>query len=260
MRIAIAGVSGLVGSALAKAAQAAGHEVVGLSKESGTDVLQPAGLADALAGAEALVDVVQSPSLDEEGATAFFTAAATNLGAAAHEAGVRRTVVLSIIGVDKIAESDTEAGTGFDGYYRAKYAQELACVAHAPGPHVVRSAQFHDIARQAIGWGRDGDRTTVPDLVTQPVAVDAMVEVLLAVATGEIEGDLVEVAGPRRETLARLSAAYAERAGDPVQVDGAPVGELVRDGVLLPGEDGHLVGPSFDQWLEATVTVPARRP
>jgi uncharacterized protein YbjT (DUF2867 family) len=73
MRIAIAGVSGLVGSALARAAQAAGHEVVGLSKESGTDVLQPAGLADALAGAEALVDVVQSPTLDEAGASAFFT-------------------------------------------------------------------------------------------------------------------------------------------------------------------------------------------
>lgn len=253
MRIAIAGATGMVGSALTSAAEAAGHEVIRLAKETGTDVLEPAGLAEALQGAEALVDVVQSPTLDEESASVFFETAATNLGKAATQAGVRRSVVLSIIGVDAIAASAEEAGTGFDGYYRAKHAHEQATLAHAPGARVVRSAQFHDIARQAIGWGRDGDRTTVPDLVTQPVAVDAMVTVLLGVATGEIEGDIVQVAGPRRETLARLSAAYAERTGDPVQVTGAPVGAMVRDGVLLPDADALLVGPTFDQWLDGAV-------
>lgn len=255
MRIAVAGATGLVGSALSDAAKAAGHEVIALSKEGGFDVLKPSGLTEKLSSADAIVDVLQSPSLEEEEATQFFSQSSKNLGDAAREAGVQRSVVLSIIGVDQIAATDEEAGTGFDGYYRAKYAQEQATLASAPNPHVVRSAQFYDIARQAIGWGRDGDSTTVPDLITQPVAVDAMVQVLLAAATGEVDDSLTEVAGPRRETLAKLSTAYAERTGDTVKVNAAPVGEMVRNGVLLPGDGAHLVGPSFDEWLEATPTA-----
>lgn len=249
MRVAILGATGLVGSALVKAAEDAGHEVVALSKETGTDVLKAAGLADQLASPEAVVDVTQSPSLDEAEAGAFFSMAAANIGQAARNAGASRTVVLSIIGVDRISEAGTEVGTGYDGYYRAKYVQEEAATAHAPGAHVVRSGQFHDIARQAISWGRDGDQTTVPDLVIQPVAVDAMVQVLLRAATGELPGPLTEVAGPRVEHLAALSTSYATNAGDAVTVVPAPVGDLVHDGILLPGTDAHLVGPSFEEWL-----------
>ena len=186
-----------------------------------------------------MVDVTQSPSLSEEDATAFFTRAAENLGKAATEARVRRSVVLSIIGVDKIAAAETEPGTGFDGYYRAKFAQEQATLAFAPGPHVVRSSQFHDIARQAIGWGRDGDRSTIRDLTIQPVAVSAMVEVLLAVATGAADTDVTEVAGPQREQLADLSTRYGAHVGDPVSIVAAPVGDAVRHGILLPRSDLH---------------------
>ncbi|GAA5122276.1 SDR family oxidoreductase [Alloalcanivorax gelatiniphagus] len=252
MRIAVIGATGLVGSAFVKAAEAEGHKIVALSKDTGFDVLDRAGCVQALQSVDAVVDVVQSPSLEEQEATEFFTKAATNIGEAAREAGVQRSVVLSIIGVDKIAAADEEAGTGFDGYYRAKYAHEQATVANAPNAHVVRSAQFFDISRQAIGWGRDGDNTTVPDLVTQPVAVDAMVQVLLDAATGNVTDELTEVAGPHRETLAKLSSAYAERTGDPVRVTAAPVGDMVSNGVLLPGANARLVGPSFGEWLDAT--------
>ena len=252
MKLAILGATGLVGSALVTAAQDAGHDVVALSKETGADVLQPEGLADQLNSPDAVVDVTQSPSLDEAEAGAFFSQAAANIGQAARDAGADRTVVLSIIGVDRIAEAGTEVGTGYDGYYRAKYVQEEAATSHAPGVHVVRSGQFHDIARQAIGWGRDGDQTTVPDLVIQPVAVDAMVQVLLQAATGELPGPLTEVAGPQVEHLADLSTRYADRAEDQVTVVPAPVGDLVHDGILLPGTDAHLVGPSFEEWLAAT--------
>jgi protein-disulfide isomerase len=131
--------------------------------------------------------VTQSPSLDEDEATRFFALAAENLGRAGSAAGIQQSVVLSIIGVDQIAAAKTDAGTGYDGYLRAKYVHEEVTRDHAPGARVVRSAQFHDIARQAIGWGRNGDRSTVPDLVIQPVAVDAMVEVLL-VATLAFDG------------------------------------------------------------------------
>src|SRR5919112_3393142 len=142
-----------------------------------------------------------------------------------------------------------ESGTGFDGYYRAKFAHEQATLAFAPGPHIVHSSQFHDIARQAIGWGRDGDQSTIRDLTIQPVAVSAMVEVLLAAATGAVDTEVTEVAGPQREQLANLSSRYAAHVGNPVSIVAAPVGDAVRHGILLPGSQARLVGPSFAERL-----------
>jgi uncharacterized protein YbjT (DUF2867 family) len=256
MRIAVVGSTGLVGSALVAAARRAGHDVTELSREKGTDVLNPAGLDEQLAGAQALINVVQSPSLEEHDSTAFFVTAANNLAQAARSAGVERTVVLSIVGVDEVASGD-DAGTGFDGYYRAKYAQERATADAAPGTRIVRSTQFHDIARQAIGWGRNGDQTVIPDLRIQPVAIPAMVEVLVAAATDEIQGDLIEVGGPGEERVADMSARYAAHVGDPVTIVPGPVGQPVSDGILLPHDGARLVGPSWSEWLE-TVPVPQR--
>lgn len=253
MRIAVVGATGLVGSALVNVARAADHDVLALSKEMGADVLRLEGLSDLIDGADAVVDVTQSPSLDESGATAFFSTAAENLGRAAAVAGIGRSVVLSIIGVDQFAATGAEVGTGFDGYYRAKYAHEQATREHAPAAYVVRSAQFHDLARQMLGWGRDGEKARVPDLVVQPLAVQSMVDVLLRAATGEIDAALTQVAGPRREHLAALSSAHAQHIGDPVDVVAVPVGNLVRDGILLPHESALLVGPTFAEWLSTSV-------
>lgn len=196
MKLAVIGSTGLVGSQLVALAESRGHAVTGISKESGVDLLVGTGLDKALDGVEAVINVIQSPNLEQQDSTEFFTTVAAKLGRAAAGAGVRRTVVLSIIGVDRVAAADSDTGTGYDGYYAAKFAQEQATREHTPGAHVVRSAQFHDIARQMLSWGRTGDTTTVPDLLIQPLAVAAMVEVPLDVATGARDGDLVEVAGP----------------------------------------------------------------
>ncbi|HEY2792961.1 MAG TPA: NAD(P)H-binding protein, partial [Micromonosporaceae bacterium] len=234
MKLAVIGSTGLVGSQLTDLATSRGHVVTGVSKDSGVDLLTGKGLDDVLADADAVVNVVQSPNFDQEDSTAFFTTVAKNLGDAATSAGVGRTVVLSIIGVDRVAASKTDAGTGYDGYYKAKFAQEQATREFSPDPHVVRSAQFHDIARQAIGWTRDGDTSTVPDLAIQPLDVASMVEVVLDVATGDRDGDVVEVGGPRSEHLAAMSTVYAGYENDDVRVTAGPVGDAVRDGILLP--------------------------
>jgi uncharacterized protein YbjT (DUF2867 family) len=251
MKLAVVGSTGLVGGQVVAHAEARGHEVTGISKESGVDVLGGAGLQDALAGVDSVINVIQSPNLEQQSSTEFFTTVATSLGRAATDAGVGRTVVLSIVGVDRVAATEGHAGTGYDGYYTAKFAQEQATREHARGTHVVRSTQFHDIARQAIGWGRAGDTTTVPDLLIQPVAINAMVDVLLDVATGAREGDVVEVAGPQVQQLAAMSSEFARHQGDNVRVVPGPVGDAVRDGILLPGRDVVAVGPSFEQWLAA---------
>jgi uncharacterized protein YbjT (DUF2867 family) len=251
VKLAVIGSTGLIGSHLSDLATSKGHTVTGISKESGVDLLTGTGLDEALAGVDTVVNVIQSPNFDQQASTKFFTTAATNLGKAAASAGVGRTVVLSIIGGDRVAATDGDAGTGYDGYYKAKFAQEQATRGESPGAHVVRSTQFHDLARQAIDWGRTGDMTTIPDLSIQPVDVPAMVRVLLDVASGARDGDVVEVGGPRMEHLAAMSTVYAGYEGDDVQVVAGPVGDAVRDGILLPAPDATLVGRTFDEWLAA---------
>ena len=115
MKITVMGASGLIGTKVAGLLAADGHEVVAASRGSGADVLTGEGLGEALAGADAIVDVTNSPSFEDGAVLEFFTKATTNVVAAAKNAGVGHYVVLSIVGVDGLPDS---------GYMRAKVAQE----------------------------------------------------------------------------------------------------------------------------------------
>src|SRR4051812_3621718 len=143
MRIAIAGSTGLVGRNVVAAATAAGHEVIELAREKGVDLTVSDGLVERLAGVDAVVDVTASPSQDT--AVQFFPKVAGILADAATEAGVARSVVLSIIGVDAMPDYD---------YYVAKLAQEKVVIERAPGPHVLRAAQFLNFPGQMLDWNR----------------------------------------------------------------------------------------------------------
>lgn len=253
MKIAIAGATGQVGVPFAAATRAAGHEVVGLARSAGVDLTQRSDdLVTLLEGTDVVVDVTRTTSREEDSSSEFFSAVATNLGEAASEAGVKRTVLLSIIGVDRIAESPRDPATaGVEAHYRAKFVHEQATVAHAPGAHIVRAAQFHDLARVQLEAFRRGDTSYVPDMPVQPVDVPLVVQVLLDVATGALERPVVEVAGPRQERLAELAARFAARDSDAPRVEPVPVAGVVAGGALLPGPDAVIGGPTFDEWFGA---------
>ena len=101
MRIAVVGATGRVGRHVVDLLEARGHDVVAMSRSSGVDVVTGEGLADALTGVEVAIDAATGNSPDEDEATRFFTAAARNLQEAGERAGVRRIVVVSIIGIDR---------------------------------------------------------------------------------------------------------------------------------------------------------------
>jgi uncharacterized protein YbjT (DUF2867 family) len=239
MRIAVAGSTGLVGSRVAAAAKAAGHSVVGLAREDGIDLTSAEGLEERLAGVEALIDVTQSPTIDIEAVT-FFETVAANLGDAASSAGVARTVVLSIIGADRVPQYD---------YYVAKVAQENTHRAHSPGLHILRAAQFLDFPGMAVRWGRDGDTTAVDDMLSQPVAVEEIARLLVELATGERDGDVVELAGPQQERIVDLARRLVAHRGERLTVIPRDVPDPMKDGALLPGPDAVIAGPTFDEWL-----------
>jgi uncharacterized protein YbjT (DUF2867 family) len=237
MKIAIAGATGRIGSQLAALARSRGHDVVEIARETGFDLLAPEGLGDALAGVDTVVDVTASPL---ELAGEFFPAVARNLGGAAAAAGVPRTVVLSIVGVDKSPDYD---------YYVAKLTQEQAYREVAPGVVVLRATQFHDFAGQMLEWNTQDGVAHIIDVPTQPVDTAEIVSLLLDVATGVVEGD-VELAGPRQENLVDQVRRLVDRRGADVKVEAVDGPASMMGGSMLPGEGALLRGPSWEDWLE----------
>ncbi|KQV76070.1 hypothetical protein ASC61_14240 [Aeromicrobium sp. Root344] len=240
MRIAVAGSTGLVGRNVVAAATAAGYEVVGLARENGIDLTSPDGLAERLVGVDAVIDVTASPGIDEEASTKFFTTVARNLGQAATEAGVARTVVLSIIGVDAMPDY---------GYYLAKLAQEKAVIEHAPGARILRAAQFLNFPAQMLEWSRQGDVVSLPEMKTQPVAVEEIAKLLLALADGTETRTRVELAGPKPEDLADLVRQLIAHRGEQLTVETSVQSQAMADGACLPGPDAVIAGPDFATWL-----------
>lgn len=249
MKIAIAGATGLIGSQLTALARAEGHDVVEIARETGFDLLRPDGLEAALSGVDALVDVTQSPTLEEDEATSFFTTVATNLGRAATAAGVARTVVLSIVGIDEMTDY---------GYYVAKLAQERAARAAAPGVSVVRATQFHDFAGQMLRWNTQDGVAHIIDVPTQPVATTEIVRVLLDRAT-DTEAVDVDLSGPQRIGLVDQVRKLVERSGSDVRVEPAEAPASMAAGAMLPGPHAIVRGPSWDQWVEQNDVSAARQ-
>lgn len=249
-RIAVAGATGRVGRHVAELLEADGHEVVAIARSAGVDVVTGEGLDEALVGIDGIVDAATGPSPDREAATAFFTAAARNLHEAGARAGARQVVVVSIIGVDRMR----------GGYSAAKVAHERA---HLEGPlpvRLVRAAQFHELVSLVIDWGRRGDVAYVPEMRTRLVAARTVAEVLAELAAGPPPrpsgAPVVEIAGPREESMVAAARLLAARRGEPARVEGVsdasdPDAALYTGGALLPGPGAVIGGPAFAEWLEA---------
>ena len=247
-RIAVAGATGRVGRHVVDVLSEGGHDVVAISRSNGVDVITGKGLAAALEGAQAVIDTATGPSPEQGQATEFFTTATRNLGEAGTQAGVRRLVVVSIIGTDK--------ATG--GYGAAKMAHERAALAGPIPARILRAAQFHEFVEVLMGWGRQGDVIYLPQMRTQIVAARTVAEALAGLALSrEPEGDRpAEIAGPREEYLPDLARLVADRRGDQVKIEAVsnpadPDDALNSNGGLLPGPHATLAGPTFAEWLNA---------
>jgi uncharacterized protein YbjT (DUF2867 family) len=250
-KIAVAGATGRAGRHVVEVLEAQGHEVVPMSRTTGVDVITGDGLADALTGADCIVDATTGPSPEEAAATQFFTTAARNLHEAGAAAGARRMVIVSIIGCDRFTA----------GYMAAKLAHERAALAGPIPARILRAAQFHEFVAQLLDWGRQNGASYVPKMRTQLVAARTVAEVLADLATAPDEqlrfgetAAMAEVAGPRVEILVEMARLVAARRGDPTRVEARsdpadPDRELLENGGLLPGPNTTLRGPTFEEWL-----------
>jgi uncharacterized protein YbjT (DUF2867 family) len=238
-KIAVAGGTGRLGRHLVDILEARGHEVVVMSRSTGVDVITGAGLADALEGVECIVDAATGPTPDEKEATEFFTTAARNLHDAGRRAGVQRLVVVSIVGIERFE----------DGYNAAKVAQERAALLGPIPARILRATQFHEFVGQIVEWGRQGDVSYVPKMRTQLVAARTVAEALADLVEEPGSGPILEIAGPREESMVEAARLLVARRGDPVRIEGVTWDERYESGAALPGPDATLAGPTFEEWL-----------
>jgi uncharacterized protein YbjT (DUF2867 family) len=229
MKITVVGASGLIGTKVVGLLEGEGHQVVAASRSSGIDVLTGDGLAGALSGANVLVDLLNSPSFEDDPVMEFFTASTTNLVAAAKAAGVSHYVALSIVGVDGLPDS---------GYMRAKVMQENILTESGLPYTIVRATQFAEFTDGITDSMIVGDEVRVPDAVIQPIPADEVAAAVARAAVAEPLDDFVNIGGPEKISFEQMARDVLTRRGD--------------DKAVVVDPDAHYFGTTLE--LRSLVT------
>jgi uncharacterized protein YbjT (DUF2867 family) len=243
-KIVVIGGTGLIGSKLVEKLAGHGHDATAASPDIGVDTLTGEGLAEALEGAQVVVDVANAPAWDDAAVLHFFETSSRNLLSAEQAAGVSHHVALSIVGTDRLPES---------GYLRAKVAQEEAVKAARVAYTIVRATQFFEFIARLADSSTDGNTVRLPPALLQPEAADDVASTLVDVAVGTPLNDTIELAGPEAVRLDELARRVLSASDDPRQVT-ADVharyfGAELDDWSLLPGDDARIASTRFEDWL-----------
>ena len=243
MKIVVIGGTGLIGSKTVAILRQGGHEVVAASPKSGINTITGEGLEEAMAGAQVVVDLANSPSFEDKAVLQFFETSGRNLLPAEAAAGVRHHVALSIVGTDR---SD-------NGYFRAKVAQEKLIRTSGVPYTIIRSTQFLEFLRGIADSSADGRLVRISPGLFQPIASDDVAAIVADVALAAPRNGIVEIAGPERAPFNEIVARYLKAVGDAREVVRDPearyFGGRVEERSLVPLGEARLGQIGFDEWL-----------
>jgi uncharacterized protein YbjT (DUF2867 family) len=244
MKIVVIGGTGLIGSKVVTLLRRAGHEALAAAPNTGVNTLTGEGLQAALDGADAVVDLANSPSFEPSAVMSFFTAHEKNLLAAEAGAGVGHHVALSIVGDDRSPDN---------GYFRAKVAQEDLIKASGVPYTIIRSTQFMEFLGAIAASSADGNRVRISPGLFQPIAADDVAAIVAEVAAGEARNAIIEIAGPQRAPFNEIVSRYLKAVGDAREVvsdpDAGYYGGRVEEHSLVPLGEARLGRIMLDEWL-----------
>jgi uncharacterized protein YbjT (DUF2867 family) len=243
MKIVVIGGSGLIGTKLVKLLREKGHEPLPASPSSGVNTITGEGLAQALAGAQVVVDLANAPAWEDKAVLDFFETSGRNLLAAEAAAGVEHHIALSIVGTDRTPDN---------GYFRAKVAQEKLIEASGIPYTIIRSTQFLDFLGRIADSAADGNIVRLPPGLFQPIAADDVAAIVADVALAAPRNGIVEIAGPERAPFNEIVARYLKAVGDPREVVRDPearyFGGRVEEHSLVPLGEARLGRIGLDEW------------
>ncbi|SEA39551.1 SDR family oxidoreductase [Leifsonia sp. 21MFCrub1.1] len=250
MKIVVIGGTGLIGSKVVALLAAHGHEAIAASPNSGVNTLTGEGVDAALAGADVVVDVSNSPSFADDAVMDFFTTSTNTLIAAERKAGVRHHVALSVVGTERMTDS---------GYMRAKVAQELLIRESGIPFSLVHATQFFEFVKAIADAATEGDTVRLAPVVITPIAAEDVATAVARTAAGSPLGGVLEVSGPEEFRLTELIARGLGARGDARQVvedpDARYFGAHLSDRELVPGPDAEVFATTFADWLDAQVAA-----
>jgi uncharacterized protein YbjT (DUF2867 family) len=248
MKIVVIGGTGLIGSKTVAILRQGGHEVVAASPNTGVNTITGEGVKEAVAGAQVVIDLANSPSFEDKAVLEFFETSGRNLLAAEAAAGVRHHIALSIVGTDR---SD-------NGYFRAKVAQEKLIETAGIPYTIIRSTQFMEFLRGIAAESADGNVVRLSPGLFQPIAADDVAAIVADVALAAPRNGTVEIAGPERAPFNEIVARYLKAVGDPREVVSDPearyFGGRVEERSLVPLGKARLGHIGLDEWLRGSQT------
>ena len=244
MKIVIIGGTGLIGSKTTARLRDKGHEILAVSPNTGVNTITGEGLAEALVGAEVVVDLANSPSWEDRAVLEFFETSGRNLLAAEAKAGVKHHIALSIVGTERLPES---------GYMRAKLAQERL-IKESPIPYtIVHSTQFMEFLKGIADGGTVGTIARLSPAAFQPIASDDVADAMADVALAKPINGTIEIAGPERAPMNEIIARYLKAANDPrtveADVHARYFGAELNDQSLVPLGGARLGKINFEDWF-----------
>ena len=244
MKIVVIGGTGLIGSKTVAILRQGGHEVVAASPQSGINSITGEGIKEAVAGAQVVIDLANSPSFENKAVLDFFETSGRNLLAAEAAAGVGHHIALSIVGTDRTPEN---------GYFRAKVAQEKLIESSGIPYTIIRSTQFLEFLGAIADSAADGNRIRLSPGLFQPIAADDVAVLVADVALAAPRNGIVEIAGPERGPFNEIVARYLKGLGDPREVVSDPEarywGGRVEEHSLVPLGEARLGRIGLDEWL-----------
>ena len=247
MKIVVNGGTGLIGSKTVILLRQAGHEVVAASPRNGINSVTGEGLTEALAGAQIVIDLANSPSFEDKEVLAFFERSGRNLAAAEAAACVGHHIALSIVGTDRTSDN---------GYFRAKVAQERLIQTSGIPYTIIRATQFMEFLGAIAASSADGNRVMLSPGLFQPIAAEDVAALVADVALAAPRNGIVEIAGPERAPFNEIVARYLKGIGDPRQVVCDPEarywGALVEEHSLVPLGEARLGRIGLEEWLRCT--------
>jgi len=252
MKIVVIGGTGLIGTKLVNNLRQRGHEVLAASPKSGINTFTGEGLADALKGAQVVVDLANAPSWEDKAVMEFFRTAGRNLLVAERAAGVGHHIALTIVGADRLPAS---------GYLRAKVAQEELIKTSEVPFTIVRSCQFFEFVKGLVQSATEGQTVRLSSAFIQPIAADDVAAVLTDVAVAEPVDGTIEIAGPEKIRMDELARRFLGATRDPRKVIMDPralyFGTELNDESLVPAGKARLGPTHFADWLSRSTVQKA---
>ena len=163
MKIVVIGGSGLIGKKVVNNLRQLGHEVVAASPSSGVNTLTGEGLAEALAGAQVVVDVANSPSFEDKACNGVLQDGGPQPPCRGSGRGR---------GTSRCAVGRRHRAPAGMGYFRAKLAQENMIKASEIPYTIVRATQFFEFVGAIAQSGTVGQTVHLPPALFQPIAAD----------------------------------------------------------------------------------------